>query len=78
MNLVISRYWFNAMCMPCYRYTVTWMQMGTIDRKDRGEIQTFKMWILKKMERIKWIDRMGNDGVLIKIMETNLYQPVCT
>lgn len=45
---------------------------GKEERRDRIE-EAFEMSVWERMERIKWIDRMSNDEVLIKIMKTKRY-----
>lgn len=43
----------------------TWV-MG---RRDRDRIEHFEILVWKRIGKIKWIDRMGNEEILIKLKE---------
>lgn len=48
----------------------TWV-MG---RRDRDRIEDFEIWVWKRIGKIKWIDRMGNEEILIKLKERNAFK----
>lgn len=41
-----------------------------MERKDRVRVDIFSIWVWRRMERMKWFDRMSNEEVLVRVKET--------
>lgn len=44
----------------------------TMRKADRKRIDAFEMWIWRRMENIKWMDKVRNEEVLIRVDEAHL------
>ncbi|KAF0750315.1 Uncharacterized protein FWK35_00037690, partial [Aphis craccivora] len=44
----------------------------TISAIEKRKLEAFEMWCYRKMLRIKWIDRITNEAVLIRIKEKKI------
>lgn len=67
MNLSLRKRW-----VKCYLWNIlsygckTW----TMGRSGRDRIETFEIWVWRKLERINyWTDRMNNEEIIIIVKE---------
>ena len=44
----------------------------TLKKADRKRIDALEMWIWRRMEKIKWIDKVTNDNILTRVKEPRL------
>ena len=57
--------------VKCYVWSVmlygceTW----TMGRKDKDRINAFEMWVWRRLERVKWVDKVRNEEVLERVGE---------
>ena len=56
------------LCMECVPVRLrTW----TLKKADKKRIDALEMWIWRKMENIKWTDKITNEEVLLRVGETH-------
>ncbi|KAJ4435179.1 hypothetical protein ANN_23755 [Periplaneta americana] len=48
------------------------MKMNTLRRSEEKRIEAFEMLILRRMERVKWTDRIRNEAVLKNVVEERM------
>ncbi|KAJ4448737.1 hypothetical protein ANN_00128 [Periplaneta americana] len=51
----------EVLCVEC---GTVWGRNMDITRKEEKRIEAFEMWIWRRMERVKWTDRIRNEAVL--------------
>jgi squalene cyclase len=57
--------------VKCYIWSIalygaeTW----TLRAVDQEPLESFKMWCWRRMEKISWTDRVGNEEVLLRVKE---------
>ncbi|KAJ4448457.1 hypothetical protein ANN_10473 [Periplaneta americana] len=52
--------------------SIVWAETWTLRRSEEKRIESFEMWMWRKMERVKWTDRIRNEAVLERLDEERL------
>ena len=57
--------------LKCFVWSVTLYgaEIWTLRRNEQKRLETFEMWIWRRMERVKWIDKIKNAVVLERVGE---------
>ena len=42
----------------------------TINKPDKKRLEAMKMWVWRKMEKVKWTDKLTNEEVLSRVIES--------
>jgi hypothetical protein len=45
------------------------LKLGTLQKVDQKNLESFEMWCWKRMEKISWTDRVRNEEVLHGVKE---------
>ncbi|KAJ4444194.1 hypothetical protein ANN_05984 [Periplaneta americana] len=56
----------EVLCVEC---SIVWGRKWTLRRSEEERIEAFEMWIWRRMERVKWTDRIRNEAVLERVDE---------
>ena len=57
--------------MKCFVWTVSFYgaETWTLRRNEQEQLEAFEMWVWRRMERVKWTDKIKNEVVLEKVGE---------
>ena len=60
--------------MKCFVWSVAFYgaETWTLRRSEEKRIEAFEMWIWRRMERVKWTDRIRNEAVLERVGEERM------
>ena len=56
----------EVLCVEC---SVVWCRDSTLRRNEQKRLEAFQMWIWRRMERVKWTDKIKNAVVLEIVRE---------
>ncbi|KAJ4451515.1 hypothetical protein ANN_02979 [Periplaneta americana] len=55
-----------------YVKCIIWAERWTLRRSEENRIEAFEMWLWRRMERVKWTDRIRNETVLERVDEERM------
>jgi hypothetical protein len=57
--------------VKCYTWSIAWYgaETWTIRNVDQTYLESFEMWCWRRMEKISWTDRVGNEEVSHRVKE---------
>ncbi|KAJ4437463.1 hypothetical protein ANN_17607 [Periplaneta americana] len=59
----------EVLCVKC---TMNGGEISTLRRSEEKRIEIFEMWIWRRMERVKWRDRIRNEALLDRVGEERM------
>ena len=65
MPAVSMRHKMQVNIISCYHWLETW----TLRKLERKYLKSFEMWCWRRMQNIKWLEKVTNEQVLDRIGE---------
>ena len=59
----------EVLCVVC---TVVWLKTLTLRRNEQKQLEAFEMWVWRRIECVKWTDKIKNTAVLEILGEERL------